>query len=106
MLWCGVDCHQRFVLEERHTEVEPRLIRLAEADRGADFWAFARDGPAAQVAADLLGPDIKFHHAKLNFKEADGGEKVSWHQDIQVRQHRSAACREDHSCSRHRQLSC
>jgi len=25
---------------------------------------------------------VKFHHAKLNFKWAEGGEEVKWHQDI------------------------
>jgi Uncharacterized protein conserved in bacteria (DUF2252) len=28
------------------------------------------------VAADLLGPDVKFHHSKLNFKAPRGGEEV------------------------------
>ena len=32
--------------------------------------------------ADLVGPDVKFHHSKLNFKWAKGGEEVKWHQDI------------------------
>ena len=35
---------------------------------------------AADIAADLLGPDLKFHHAKLNYKWHSGGEAVSWHQ--------------------------
>ncbi len=36
---------------------------------------------------DLLGPDVKFHHSKLNFKAAHGGEEVKWHQDIQFWPH-------------------
>jgi hypothetical protein len=32
--------------------------------------------------ADLVGPDVKFHHSKLNFKWAQGGEGVKWHYDI------------------------
>ena len=42
-------------------------------------WEFIA-GPAADIAADLLGPDLKFHHAKLNYKWHSGGEVVSWHQ--------------------------
>ena len=42
-------------------------------------WEFIA-GPAADIAADLLGPDLKFHHAKLNYKWHSGGEAVSWHQ--------------------------
>ena len=34
------------------------------------------------VVADLVGPDVKFHHSKLNFKWAKGGEEVKWHYDI------------------------
>ena len=39
------------------------------------------------VAVDLLGPDVKFHHSKLNFKAPHGGEEVKWHQDIQFWPH-------------------
>jgi ectoine hydroxylase-related dioxygenase (phytanoyl-CoA dioxygenase family) len=39
------------------------------------------------VVADLIGPDVKFHHSKLNFKAARGGEEVKWHQDIQFWPH-------------------
>jgi ectoine hydroxylase-related dioxygenase (phytanoyl-CoA dioxygenase family) len=35
----------------------------------------------------VLGPDIKFHHGKLNFKYPQGGEEVKWHQDIQFWPH-------------------
>ena len=41
----------------------------------------------ADVAADIVGPDVKFHHSKLNFKWAEGGEEVKWHQDIQFWPH-------------------
>lgn len=29
-----------------------------------------------------MGSDVKFHHSKLNFKWASGGEEVKWHYDI------------------------
>ena len=34
------------------------------------------------IVADLVGPDVKFHHSKLNFKWMRGGEEVKWHYDI------------------------
>ena len=43
--------------------------------------------PIGDIAADLVGPDVKFHHQKLNFKWAEGGEEVKWHQDIQFWPH-------------------
>ena len=39
------------------------------------------------LVADLLGPDLRFHSSKLNFKWSDGGDAVRWHQDIQAWPH-------------------
>ena len=39
------------------------------------------------VVCDLIGPNVKFHHSKLNFKAPRGGEEVKWHQDIQFWPH-------------------
>jgi ectoine hydroxylase-related dioxygenase (phytanoyl-CoA dioxygenase family) len=51
-------------------------------DRHADFWGFASESPLADIAADLVGPDVKFHSSKLNYKWPGPGEIVKWHQDI------------------------
>src|SRR6266511_3033700 len=45
------------------------------------------DLDVGHMADDLLGPDVKFHHSKLNFKAPRGGEEVKWHQDIQFWPH-------------------
>jgi hypothetical protein len=37
------------------------------------FWELLTEGPLADLAADLLAPDVKFYQAKLNFKWARGG---------------------------------
>jgi ectoine hydroxylase len=34
------------------------------------------------LAADVVGPDVKFHHAKLNVKSGAGSRGFKWHQDI------------------------
>ena len=34
------------------------------------------------LAADVVGPDVKFHHAKLNVKSERGTRGFKWHQDI------------------------
>ena len=41
------------------------------------------------VARELLGPDVRYHHSKLNFKLAGAGgrTRVHWHQDIQFWPH-------------------
>jgi ectoine hydroxylase-related dioxygenase (phytanoyl-CoA dioxygenase family) len=46
------------------------------------FWAYASESIVPDIVADLVGPDVKFHHSKLNFKWAAGGEEVKWHYDI------------------------
>ena len=72
-----------FDLEPDHTADDPRLRRLTSpVDQHPVYWEFASQSVLADVAADLVGPDIKFHHSKLNFKWSEGGEEVKWHQDI------------------------
>lgn len=85
-----VDASRRFTesdnvfdLGASHSADKPHVRRLkALVDRHPDFWAFASDSPLTDIAADLLGPDVKFHSSKLNYKAPGGGEIVKWHQDI------------------------
>jgi ectoine hydroxylase-related dioxygenase (phytanoyl-CoA dioxygenase family) len=77
-----------FDLDAGHSATEPRLRRLnSPTDMHDTYWEFASQSEIVDVAADLLGPDVKFHHSKLNFKAAHGGEEVKWHQDIQFWPH-------------------
>ncbi|HEY8215506.1 MAG TPA: phytanoyl-CoA dioxygenase family protein [Acidimicrobiia bacterium] len=75
-------------LDDGHSAQEPRLRRLSSpTDLHATYWEFASSSVITDVAVDLLGPDVKFHHSKLNFKAPRGGEEVKWHQDIQFWPH-------------------
>jgi hypothetical protein len=75
-------------LEPGHGPDAPRLRRLSSPnDHHPTFWAYASESILADIVADLVGPDLKFHHSKLNFKWARGGEEVKWHQDIQFWPH-------------------
>lgn len=70
-------------LEPGHTAASPRLRRLSSPnDHHPVYWEFASQSILPDIVADLVGPDVKFHHSKLNFKWAKGGEEVKWHQDI------------------------
>ena len=72
-----------FDIGPNHSPETPHVRRLkALVDRHPDFWAFASDSPLTDIASDLLGPDVKFHSSKLNYKWPGGGEIVKWHQDI------------------------
>ena len=78
----------RFDFEPDHTPDNPRLRRIqSPVDIDPVFEQFTLDGPATDLAAALLGPDVRFHHSKLNIKWNDGGEEVKWHQDIQFWPH-------------------
>lgn len=77
-----------FDLGPTHSAQSPHVRRLkALVDRHPDFWAFASDSPLTDIAADLLGPNVKFHSSKLNYKSPGGGEIVKWHQDISAWPH-------------------
>ena len=75
-------------VEPDHTADAPRLRRLVSPlDHHDTFHRFTIEGPPAQLAMDLLGGPVRFHHSKLNYKWSDGGEEVKWHQDIQFWPH-------------------
>src|SRR2546421_7034158 len=75
-------------LDVGHSADDPRLRRLSSpTDLHETYWQFASQSVITGVAVDLLGPDVKFHHSKLNFKAPRGGEEVKWHQDIQFWPH-------------------
>ena len=70
-----------------HSAEAPVLRRLKSPDeRHQVYWNFAT-GVMADVAADLVGPNVAFHHSKLNFKWYDESDTVKWHQDIQFFPH-------------------
>jgi ectoine hydroxylase-related dioxygenase (phytanoyl-CoA dioxygenase family) len=82
------DSNMLFDLDEGHSAADPRLRRLSSpTDLHDEYWQFASASVITDVAVDLLGPDVKFHHSKLNFKAPHGGEEVKWHQDIQFWPH-------------------
>jgi ectoine hydroxylase-related dioxygenase (phytanoyl-CoA dioxygenase family) len=77
-----------FDLDKGHTADSPRLRRLSSpTDLHETYWSFASTSAIVDVVVDLIGPNVKFHHSKLNFKAAHGGEEVKWHQDIQFWPH-------------------
>jgi len=80
--------NDKFDVEDGHTSDAPKLRRLTQpVEHDPVYWEFAVNSMITDLAEDLLGPDIKFHHSKLNFKWSGGGEEVKWHQDIQFWPH-------------------
>lgn len=72
-----------FDLEPGHRPEAPRLRRVSNPiEQHPVFWEYLTGSIMPDIVADLVGPDVKFHHSKLNFKWASGGEEVKWHYDI------------------------
>lgn len=70
-------------LGPNHSPETPHVRRLRRAvDADPLFWEVATADFLTAIAADLVGPDVKFHSAKLNYKWPGAGEVVKWHQDI------------------------
>jgi hypothetical protein len=79
-------------LDAGHSAARPRLRRLScPCDHHPVYWDYVATGILGDIAADLVGPDVKFHHSKLNFKASEGGAEVKWHQDIQFWPHTNYA---------------
>lgn len=73
----------RFDLESGHSADTPRLRRATYVDDvDESCWSFCADSVVTDIAADILGPDVRFREAFINFKWAGGGAEVKWHQDI------------------------
>ncbi len=77
-----VDGKKRFDLEPGHSAVAPRLRRVANpVDISEAYRAVLFDGPLVDLVVQLIGPDVKFHHCKLNIKLPGMATRVDWHQD-------------------------
>lgn len=77
------DGRPRFDLDDDHTYDHPSLRRVASPTDISDVFAsVAFDSPMTDMASDLLGPDVRFHHAKVNSKLPRTKTVVKWHQDF------------------------
>jgi ectoine hydroxylase len=71
-----------FDLDPTHCEQTPTLRRIKNpADNDALYRWVAFESPIPDIVAELIGPDVKFHHSKLNLKGGRVGAPVEWHQD-------------------------
>ncbi|MEM7212911.1 MAG: phytanoyl-CoA dioxygenase family protein [Pseudomonadota bacterium] len=77
------DGRPRFDVERDHSMDKPALRRVASPnDISPEFAEAAFNSAVADMAADLIGPDVRFHHAKVNSKLPHSTTVVKWHQDF------------------------
>jgi ectoine hydroxylase-related dioxygenase (phytanoyl-CoA dioxygenase family) len=83
-----IDGKPRFDLEPGHSAEKPGLRRVnAPVEISGDYYEAMSTGRIPAMVADLIGPDVKFHHSKINSKLPGGQTEVKWHQDFPFTPH-------------------
>ena len=82
------DGRARFDLEPGHSAGRPALRRVnAPTDLSDAYYRTMRDSAMTDCVADLIGPDVRFHHSKINSKLPGAATAVKWHQDFPFTPH-------------------
>jgi len=83
-----IDGRPRFDLDATHSAADPRLRRINNpAEISETYRRVAFESRIADIAAELVGPDIKFHHCKINLKPPRSPTRVGYHQDFSYTPH-------------------
>lgn len=82
------DGRPRFDLESGHTAEQPALRRVNAPIEVSDaYYAASTDSAMVDWVAELIGPNVKLHHTKINSKLPRGNTEVKWHQDFPFTPH-------------------
>jgi ectoine hydroxylase-related dioxygenase (phytanoyl-CoA dioxygenase family) len=83
-----LDGRPRFDLETDHTSDKPALRRVASPIEVSAAYLEAMRAPAlVEAVAAVIGPNVKFHHCKINSKLPGTATAVKWHQDFPFTPH-------------------
>ena len=83
-----LDGRPRFDLEPGHTAETPGLRRVnAPVEVSEAYFEAMASSRMTDCVADLVGPNVKFHHSKINSKLPGGTTAVKWHQDFPFTPH-------------------
>jgi ectoine hydroxylase-related dioxygenase (phytanoyl-CoA dioxygenase family) len=83
-----IDGRPRFDLGAEHSPDHPALRRVNNpSDVSPAFEAVMTGAPLVDMVADLIGPDVKFHHCKVNLKLSGTQTVVGYHQDFAYTPH-------------------
>ena len=78
----------RFDLEPGHCPDTPALRRVnAPVEISDSYYRAMSEGRIPEILADLIGPDVRFHHSKINSKLPGSATQVKWHQDFSFTPH-------------------
>lgn len=83
-----LDGRPRFDLEPGHAADRPGLRRVASPAEISDaFYDVMANSRMVDAVADLIGPNVKLHHTKINSKLPGTKTVVEWHQDFPFTPH-------------------
>lgn len=83
-----LDGRPRFDLEGGHSADKPALRRVNAPIEVSDaYYEAMADSRMTDAVAELIGPNIKLHHTKINSKLPGAATVVKWHQDFPFTPH-------------------
>ena len=83
-----VDGRARFDVAPEHTADVPALRRVNNPSEIDDtYMDVMRDSAMTDMVSDLIGPDVKHHHCKINLKLPGSHTEVRYHQDFAYTPH-------------------
>ncbi|HET6160369.1 MAG TPA: phytanoyl-CoA dioxygenase family protein [Dongiaceae bacterium] len=84
-----IDGRPRFDLQiPGHTRAAPLLRRVnSPTEISESYLDVVTNSRIPDMIADLIGPNVKFHHSKINAKLPGAGTEVKWHQDFPFTPH-------------------
>lgn len=78
-----LDGRPRFDVEPGHTPEKPALRRVnAPIEISENYFNVMSSSRMTDCVSDLIGPNVKFHHSKINSKLPGAQTAVKWHQDF------------------------
>ena len=83
-----IDGRPRFDIEPGHTSEKPGLRRVnAPVEISQTYFDVMASSRMTDCVAELIGPNVKAHHSKINSKLPGGNTQVKWHQDFPFTPH-------------------
>ena len=79
----SVDGRPRFDLQPGHSAEHPALRRVQAPSEVSDaYFDVLVNSRIVDAVADLIGPNVRHHHNKINSKQPGSSTEVRWHQDF------------------------
>ena len=83
-----LDGRARFDVEPGHSAERPGLRRVSSPmEVSKAYYDVMTSSRMVEAVADVIGPNVKLHHAKINSKLPRTATKVEWHQDFPFTPH-------------------